>query len=399
MDAVELTRKLVEIDSTDPGNFEIKIEHYIKDILEKLPKDKIKIFESEVFDGRKNLMAVFSKDNNYVVEDIHDEVIFICHMDTVVVGDNWTMDAFHNNFVSGRIYGRGATDMKSGLAVSLTVFSYIVENFKNEELKKDFKVIFTVDEEANMKGVEKVIADKWVHKDSFICDLEPTDKMIQVSHKGRFWVKLNVEGKTAHASRPELGIDANAVLAEVISYIRKEVDKLPIDNELGKTSVTFGLMSGGYQPYVVPDKSEVYMDFRLTPPTTNQDIIKIVEEAINFAKKEINENANINYVITGDRAYVKKNDNSKFLASMINTLDKLYIEKKDEDYKPLVTFFSGYTDTAVIASTIKNGETFSYGPGNLSLAHKPDEYVEIKDIKRCVEVYKRLIENIVVKDK
>ena len=395
MDAVELTRKLVEIDSTDPGNFEIKIEHYIKDILEKLPKDKIKIYESEVFNGRINLMAVFSKDKNYVVEDLHDEVIFICHMDTVVVGDNWTMDAFHNNFVSGRIYGRGATDMKSGLATALTVFSYIVENYNNDELKKDFKVIFTVDEEANMKGVEKVIADKWVHKDYFICDLEPTDKMIQVSHKGRFWVKLNVEGKTAHASRPELGIDANAVLAEIISYIRKEVSILPIDDELGKTSVTFGLMSGGYQPYVVPDKSEVYMDFRLTPPTTNNDIIKIVEEAINSAKKEINENAKINYVITGDRAYVKKNDNSKFLASMINTLDKLYIEKNDEDYKPKVTFFSGYTDTAVIASTIKNGETFSYGPGNLSLAHKSDEYVEIKDINRCVEVYKELIQNLI----
>lgn len=399
MNEIELTKKLVSIESTDPGKYEIEIEKFIKDYLLSLNKDKVKIFESEVLDGRKNLMAVFAKDEDYDVNRHHEEVIFICHMDTVVVGDGWTKNPFNAEEVDGKIYGRGSTDMKSGVATSLTTFKYMVEKYEKNELKKDLKIIFTVDEEANMKGVEKAIEDKWISKDSFICDLEPTDKMIQVSHKGRFWVKLNVKGLTAHASRPELGIDANAVLAECISYIRKEIDKLPIDNELGKTSVTFGMMEGGYQPYVVPDKSDCYMDFRLTPPTTSKDIIKIIDEAITFAKDNVNKKAIITYEITGDRAYVKKNENSKFLKNMIDTLNDLYNENKNEDYKPNVTYFTGYTDTAVVASTLNNGETFSYGPGSLALAHKPDEYVEIEDIKRCVIVYKRLIENIIIEGK
>ena len=69
---------------------------------------------------------------------------------------------------------------------------------------------------------------------------------------------------------------------------------------------------------------------------------------------------------------------------------KEYREKKNNDYIPVVTSFSGYTDTAVIASELKSGETLSYGPGSLSLAHKPDEYVEINDILRCEEVYRNL---------
>ena len=290
MNSVELTKKLVSIESTDPGAYEFEIEKLIKDFLLDLKNEKpdsIDIFESEVLDGRKNLMAVLKCKNKDAVgaKLCEPELVLICHMDTVVVGNDWTEKAFNAVEKSGRIYGRGSTDMKSGLAVALKTFEYAVKNIDTKKMKRDFKVIFTVDEEADMKGVEKAIADKWVSEKSFVADLEPTDKMIQVSHKGRFWVKLFVKGKTAHASRPELGIDANACLAEIISYVRNEVKKLPADGEIGRTTVTFGMMSGGYEPYVVPDRAETTMDFRLAPPTYNHDIIKIINNAILNVKK------------------------------------------------------------------------------------------------------------------
>ena len=393
MDVILLTKKLVSIESTDPGCYEFDIEKFLKQELEKLKQYDVNVYESELNDksGRKNLMAVFSNGN------IKSDFILICHMDTVVVGSDWTKDPFVEKDFDDRIYGRGSTDMKSGLAVAFKTFEHIVKNFKKENLKKNFKIIFTVDEEANMKGVEKVIEDKWVGSDSLVADLEPTDKQIQISHKGRFWVKIKIFGKTAHASMPELGIDANACVAEIISYIRKQIAKLDVDKELGKTTATFGLMKGGYQPYVVPDYSEVYIDFRLTPPTDNKTIIKIIEDSIKYTKNEISKDVDIKYEITGDRAFVKRNENSILCKELCDVLNEIYNQNKNEDYKATINYFSGYTDTAVIASTLNNKETLSYGPGSLSLAHKPDEYVLKSDILRCEEVYKKLAERICIK--
>ena len=392
MNSVELTKRLVAIESTDPGVYEMEIETFIKDYLIGLKTDDVEIIESEVLDGRKNLMAVLRCGG----EHHEPEFILICHMDTVVVGNDWTEKPFEAVEKISRIYGRGSTDMKSGLAVALKTFEYAVKNIDVSKMKRDFKVIFTVDEEADMKGVEKAIADKWVSEKSFVADLEPTDKMIQVSHKGRFWVKLFVKGKTAHASRPELGIDANACLAEVISYVKKEISKLPADSEIGRTTVTFGMMSGGYEPYVVPDRSYVTMDFRLAPPTFNHDIIKIINNAILNVKKMISNDVVITYEITGDRPFVKKSDDSKFLNAMKETILSIYEKESNDDYIPVVTSFSGYTDTAVIASKLKNIDTLSYGPGSLALAHKPDEYVEIKDIERCEKVYRELVNKLLL---
>ena len=417
MNSIELTKKLVSIESTDPGAYEFEIEKFIKDYLLAIKTDDVEILESEVINGRKNLMAVLKcRNKDVVVGDIQSslgrtkcpplhqhtgelynlDLVLICHMDTVVVGNDWSEKPFAAIEKDGKIYGRGSTDMKSGLAVALKTFEYAVKNIDVNKMKRDFKVIFTVDEEANMKGVEKVIADKWVSEKSFVADLEPTDKMIQVSHKGRFWVKLNVNGKTAHASRPELGIDANACLAEIISYVKREISKLPADGEIGKTTVTFGMMSGGYEPYVVPDRANVTMDFRLAPPTFNHDIIKIINNAILNVKKIISNDVVVTYEITGDRAFVKKNDDSKLLNAMKETILSLYEKEKNNDLIPVVTSFSGYTDTAVIASTLKNTETLSYGPGSLALAHKPDEYVEIKDIERCEKVYRKLVNKLLL---
>ena len=95
-----------------------------------------------------------------------------------------------------------------------------------------------------------------------------------------------------------------------------------------------------------------------------------------------------------NREFVKKDDRSKFLSIMKSVLTELYKKEKNDDYIPVVTSFSGYTDTAVVASKLKNINTLSYGPGSLALAHKPDEYVEIKDIERCEKVYMELLKEV-----
>ena len=423
MNAVEITKKLVSIESTDPGQYEIEVEKYLHSLLCELKEYGVEVFESEVLDGRKNLMGVFAATNQNSNENLNQnsnqnsknqnstnqnsELVFICHMDTVVVGDGWNKNPFEAHEENRKIYGRGACDMKSGCAVALSAFACAVQKYKKENIKRTLKIIFTVDEEANMKGVEKVIEDGWVNKNSFVLDFEPTDGALQVSHKGRLWIELDITGKTAHASMPQEGIDANIVLSSIIYSLNKKIAQLEEDDELGKTTMTIGLMSGGYQPYVVPDKASATLDIRLTPPTDKETILSLLYDAtrdtmaeLNLATKitsinkvqqadAVNINSIVSYKITGDRAYVKRDDSSEFIKIFVDTLKSLNLNSNIE-------YFSGYTDTAVIASTLKNINCASYGPGSLALAHKPDEYVDIADIERCVQVATDLISRTIL---
>ena len=113
-------------------------------------------------------------------------------------------------------------------------------------------------------------------------------------------------------------------------------------------------------------------------------------------KKIISNDVVVTYEITGDRPFIKKNDSSEFLTVMKEIILSLYEKEKNDDFIPVVTSFSGYTDTAVIAATLNNKNILSYGPGSLALAHKPDEYVETKDIERCEKVYRELVNKLLL---
>ena len=112
--AVQLTKELVQIESTDPGTYEREIKDYLKELL-KLPGVELK--EEKVLPGRFNLCAELLGTDQTL-----PALIFICHMDTVVVGDGWTLPPFRALEQDNKIYGRGACDMKSGLACCTTAF-------------------------------------------------------------------------------------------------------------------------------------------------------------------------------------------------------------------------------------------------------------------------------------
>ena len=376
-DAVFLTKELVKIDSSNPGNYEKEIKDYIEAVL---PKERAIISTSEVLPNRYNLMA-----------EIEGEIrtpalIFICHMDTVTLGTGWTKEPLGAEEIDGKIYGRGSCDMKSGLACALSVFLEMAERYKKP--KHSLKLICTADEEDFMRGVEKAIADGWVQKEDWIMDTEPTNGQIQVAHKGRTWFEITVNGVTAHASTPWKGADANAGMAEVIRNIRLAIKDAPTHEDLGISTVTFGQIEGGYRPYVVPDQCKVWVDMRLVPPTNTKRAEEIVIDAIKKAEMEI-QGIKGRYEITGDRPYVEKDENSYLLSELKKSADE--VTGKDT----VVSFFPGYTDTAVIAGTMGNHNCMSYGPGNLELAHKPDEWVAIEDIKRCENVLRRLVERMI----
>lgn len=317
---------------------------------------------------------------------------FICHMDTVMLGEDWDADLPPLGAVErdGRLYGRGACDMKSGLACALTAFSRMLQRTGRENALPERPLVFigTVDEEDFMRGVEAAIRWGWVTKDDWYLDTEPTDGQIQVAHKGRLWFELTMDGITAHASNPWKGADAIAAMAEAVSLIRRRISACPAHHDLGISTVTFGQIEGGYRPYVVPDHCRVWIDMRLVPPTDTAAAKAIMDEAIRAAEEAI-PGVKGSYVVTGDRPYVEKDENSPLLAALRAACAAA------DGKEAVVGSFNGYTDTAVIAGTLGNHNCMSYGPGSLELAHKPNEYVPVEDVRRCERVLTRLAEDVV----
>lgn len=378
--AVELTKRLVQIDSTDPGAGEGGMERFLLSFAQ---TRGIQAETAEALPGRRNVMLTLPG------QDPARELVFICHMDTVPVGDGWHEAPFAAKMRDGRIYGRGSCDMKSGFSCALSAFAEMAAAAQRGMVPlRTLKLIATVDEEGDMYGAEQVVRAGWVSGDSLILDTEPTNGEIQGAHKGRVWFEVSVKGITAHASTPWKGADAIAAMAETVSGIRRRIRALPPHPGMGPSTVCFGRISGGSQPYVVSGDCKATIDMRLTPPYTSRDAEALVRAAARDAEAAV-PGTEITDRITGDRPAVALSKDSELLARLQAACEAV-------TGKPAPTgVFPGYTDTAVLAGRLGNPNCMSYGPGDLALAHKPDEFVPVEDILRCEAVLTALARRFV----
>lgn len=388
--AWRLAQEPVRIDSSDPGAYEGEIEHFIKGLIEQQLAqldspvlDAVQIAELEVLPGRRNLMIT--------VPGLSDEprLVYICHMDTVTLGDGWDAGIPPLGAIvrDDKLYGRGACDMKGGLACAIAALVHTLERVAADGAlpRRGFSLICSVDEEDFMRGPEAAIDAGWVGSREWALDTEPTDGQIQAAHKGRTWFEIEMTGVTAHASQPWKGADAVAAMAEVVYALRHAFAALPVHNELGQSTITFGQIEGGYRPYVVPDHAKVWVDMRLAPPTDTAAATRMVEQAIAGAEAAV-PGCHGSYTVTGDRPAIERDPSSPLLAALKRAAD----DATNAD--TTVGFFTGYTDTAVIAGKTGNRNCMSYGPGSLALAHKPNEYVPHADIVRCQNVLIALVD-------
>lgn len=389
--AWRLAQELVRIDSSDPGAYEDEIERFIKRLIEQQlaqldssALDAVQIEELEVLPGRRNLKVTVPGQSD------EPQLVYICHMDTVTLGDGWDADTPPLGAVvrNNKLYGRGACDMKGGLACAIAALVHTLGRVAADGAlpRRGFSLICSVDEEDFMRGSEAAIDAGWVGSREWVLDTEPTDGQIQVAHKGRTWFEIEMAGVTAHASQPWKGADAVAAMAEVVCSLRRAFAALPLHEELGPSTITFGQIEGGYRPYVVPDHAKVWVDMRLTPPTDTTAATRMVEQAIVAAEAAV-PGCHGSYTVTGDRPAIERDPASPLLAALKCAADDV------TGTDTTVGFFTGYTDTAVIAGKTGNRNCMSYGPGSLALAHKSNEYVPHADIVRCQQVLIALADN------
>ncbi|HEY7353671.1 MAG TPA: M20/M25/M40 family metallo-hydrolase [Terriglobales bacterium] len=234
MDAVRLTRQLVDIESIT-GN-EGPVGHFLAKELQGLGYNVERI----VAEGeRANVLATKP-------EQPKPAIVFSTHMDTVPPFIRSSED-------DSSIYGRGSCDAKGIIAAQIAA----AEHLRKEGIYVG--LLFLVGEERDSLGAK--IANQQENKCRFLINGEPTENKVAIASKGALRVELTSSGRMAHSAYPELGESAIDKLIEALHRLRAM--KLPVDPEVGPCTLNIGLIEGGRAPNVISDKAQALLLYRL----------------------------------------------------------------------------------------------------------------------------------------
>ncbi|MDY7041126.1 MAG: M20 family metallopeptidase, partial [Chloroflexota bacterium] len=228
----------------------------------------------EVEPGRPNVIGIHKGDDN------GKTLMFEGHTDVVTEGDasQWTHDPFGAEIVEGRIYGRGANDMKGGLVAAICATKAIVES--GVQLKGNILIGALADEEGLMKGVKHFVRQGWAENVDAALICEPEDNRLCVAQKGVMWVRITATGKMAHGCMPLTGVNPiypmGAFLTELQKMEAGEIARHGSDPFLGQPSITPTIiespLQGEPQNNVMPARCRVTLDVRLIPGQSPEDI-------------------------------------------------------------------------------------------------------------------------------
>jgi len=296
------------------------------------------------------------------------------HLDTVPVGpvDSWSHDPFQCESVGGRIYGRGTCDMKGPLAaLAETMIVYA-----GEKHARPLLMLTTSDEESGCSGAEEVASSGMLAGVEYGVCAEPTNLEVLVSEKGMLWVRVIAEGRSAHGSRPEEGINAIQLCIEALKILTKRRYEFEPDALMGKPTLNIGVIQGGIKINVVPDRCEALVDMRLVKGQTTESVLTQMRGRLESAG--LSERVKVEYV-HGLPAVITPVD-TEIVSASLEAVERVTGRRQ----RPRAATFG--TDCSILQPKIGILNVIC-GPGAIEQAHRPDEYISVEQLVSSVDVY------------
>lgn len=368
---IKLLKDLVSIKSVNEN--EIEVAEYLK-----------KLFEDHGIEA--TLVPVTDTRVNLVAEIGSGSPVFGIsgHMDVVSPGDEskWSTDPFVLTEKEGKLYGRGANDMKSGLAALAIAMIDIKEN---DSLQKgSIRFMATTGEEVGGAGAKKLYEDGYMDDVDALIVAEPSQDVIVYSHKGSMNFKVSSKGQEAHSAMPHLGYNAIDPLTEFISKANSEVRDPSRSNEtLGELIMNCTIIQGSQQVNSIPGLATAEFNVRTIP---EYDTEEVIEKFNQIAEELNNEGANLTVEVTMSLPSVFT-DGKSSLVKTAQTLGEKYF-----DVKPDLIGSPGVTDGSNLLRS--KGDDFPFmmfGPGLTKMAHKVDEYVHKDVYLKFSDLYEEMI--------
>jgi acetylornithine deacetylase len=359
---IELTSTLVGIDSVNPelvpgGAGEGEIGRYVAEWLE---GHGLEVETEEVAPERVNVVGIARGSGG------GRSLLLNAHMDTVGYEG---MDRPLEPLVSdGRLYGRGAYDMKASLAAIMLAGA----RARELGLRGDVLVTAVCDEEVASIGTEAVARS--YHADAAIVS-EPTEMRLCLAHKGFVWLEVETRGRAAHGSRPDLGIDAIAKMGRVLTGIDDLAGELairPPHRLLGTGSVHASLIEGGRELSTYPERCLLTLERRTIPGETVEEVEAEIAALLEGVDGEVRTTfVRRPFEIAEDEAVVQA------------------VRSAAGD--PEVIGVPFWADSAILQEA--GIPTVVFGPGGEG-AHAVEEWVSIADAERCAEIYVAVAEEV-----
>lgn len=341
VDPIQLTRQLVDIESTT--YHEGRAGAFLYDFLE---GERYQVERMPVSQPDRILTPGAGEGERFNVyaalAGIIPDVVLSTHMDTVP-------PYFASREDDEFLYGRGTCDAKGIIAAQVAAADRL------REAGVKVGLLFVVGEERDSAGAKE--ANLHPKGSKFLINGEPTDNRLALASKGALRVELRAKGKMAHSAYPELGESAINKLIEALHDVLAM--PLPVEPEIGPSTLNIGLIEGGRAPNVIADKAEAHLLIRLVGPSEGirQNILKVV----------------------GDRADISF------------SLDLPFVRMRKIDNLP--TMVAKFTTD--IPSLTAWGEPFLLGPGSIHVAHTPDEKIAKKELLEAVDLYFNLASSLV----
>ncbi|MDH5748635.1 MAG: acetylornithine deacetylase [Rhodospirillales bacterium] len=377
----EMIRALVAFPTVSRES-NLDLIHFVRDTLAVHGVDSVLVHNEE---GTKaNLYATLGP------TDIPG-VMLSGHTDVVPVdGQDWSSDPFTLTERDGRLYGRGTADMKSFIGLTLAR----IPQFLDRDLKTPLHLAFSYDEEVGCLGVRRLLETlKGMAVRPAMCIIgEPTEMQVAVGHKGKRSFEVRIAGFECHSSLAPTGVNAVEYAAELIAFLntlgREIRDGGPFDDDydVSYTTIHTGVIEGGTALNIVPKDCRLQFEIRHLP---GDDVDAILGRIGDYAEKEL---------ISRMRAVRAETGMVIEETSSFPGLDT----KPDEEVVRLAKALAGRNDEAKVAFGTEAGlfsrnahiPTVVCGPGSISQAHKPDEYITLEQLAHCDAFLGRLLDHL-----
>ncbi len=372
--STSLLTDLVRLPSVNPMGravpAEIALEHRVTAYLEQFFRELGVPYERQpVAPQRENIVARLERPG------ARRTVMFEAHQDTVPI-DRMTMPAFDAAIVGKKLYGRGACDIKGGLAAMLAAFARLVR----EKPAGCGNVVMacSVDEEHTMLGVRE-LARRGVKAD-FAVVAEPTQLNIVHAHKGLVRWYLSTAGRSCHSSAPEQGINAIYRMGRLLTALERFAEELrhaPPDPLLGPATLSVGRIEGGTSVNTVPDHCRIEVDRRLIP---GEDPGRAREQLVTYLHDAVD------FPVTSEPMGIEMPALSPHGSDEIRRRLGAAIDAERGSHTTHPVPYG--TDAATLAAA--GIPSVVFGPGDIARAHTCDEWVPLDEVEQAAQILYRL---------
>jgi len=365
VDPVTLTQQLVRFDTINPTSPELDCARFLAELLE---GGGFSVRLHEFAPGRASLVARAPGGNG-------PPLCFAGHIDTVPLGATpWTRNPFSGETDAGRLYGRGSSDMKSGIAALACAALDLVRT--GTLRKAGLTLVFVAGEETGCEGAAHLARTSGALGTAGAMVVgEPTDGQPLVGHKGALWLEARTRGVTAHGSMPERGVNAIYRAARAVAALESFRFEVPPDPLLGRPTLNVGTIRGGLNVNSVPDEAVIGIDIRTVPAQRHAQVREDLARALG-AEVELSSRVDVPGVRTDER--------DPFIEQVLDLV------QRRQGRRPAPASAPYFTDASILTPAFGGIPTVILGPGELVQAHQTDEYAEVPRIEETTELYTEL---------